>query len=380
MIDKKIQSLVCRIFFVTIFVSIIYLLWDMYAHASQITVPVVWKNGDTVTDAKLNSINNTFSNVINGGLDNTNMSTGYSLTHSVGSLPPAGNQGTVDFLTSDNSLNIDNGVSWSKAVTVSSPTTGTIPYYNSTWTGLAPGSQNFALVSNGVSSLPSYQILPTTGYITPPGSTGVTQGSIVFASTPTVTTTLVPGISGQYLQTQGASANPQWVTIPESGFNFVSATNVSGAATSGSITLSNNVVYFVQYYFYSLSANDTIRIQFNGDSGADYNQVATGATTTGVITAGSAGSNGIGITGTKNISHATTQGATGSFYISQIGTSQNYQVWGQTFYTDATSGLSAMMSIGGLWGAASNISSFSMSSVGGNTFSGNIYVYKLVIS
>ncbi len=129
-----------------------------HAFADQITYPTVWGTNDTVTAVKLNNDNNAVSNVVNGNLDNGNMKTGYALFQTVSSLPSAGTQGRVDFLTSDNSLNLDNGAAWLKTITPTGTlATGQIPYYNGGWVLLSPGAQYYSLVSNGASSLPSYQ-------------------------------------------------------------------------------------------------------------------------------------------------------------------------------------------------------------------------------
>src|SRR5690348_12934729 len=82
--------------------------------ATQISYPTTWSVNDTVTNVKLNGNNNAVSSVVNGNLDNTNMATGYFLFQSVGALPSAGTQGRVDFLTTDNSLNLDTGSAWAK--------------------------------------------------------------------------------------------------------------------------------------------------------------------------------------------------------------------------------------------------------------------------
>lgn len=128
------------------------------AQATQIISPVNWSNGDTVTAAKLNNNQNAITNVVNGNIDNTNMASGYKLFQVVSTLPSPGNQGAVDFQTSDNSLNIDNGSAWLTTITPSGTVaTGQFPYYNSGWKLLSPGAQYLSLVSNGASSLPSYQ-------------------------------------------------------------------------------------------------------------------------------------------------------------------------------------------------------------------------------
>jgi hypothetical protein len=129
-----------------------------HAFATQIVYPVSWQVNDTVTNTKLNNNDNAVSNVVNGNLDNTNMASGYSLFQTVSNLPSSGNQGRVDFLTSDNSLNLDNGSAWLKTITPTGTlATGDLPYYNASWQLLAPGTNHYALVSNGASSLPSYQ-------------------------------------------------------------------------------------------------------------------------------------------------------------------------------------------------------------------------------
>lgn len=141
-----------------IFLSILFC--NSLSFATQITYPTVWAVNDTVTNTKLNNNGNAVSNVVNGNLDNTNMASGYSLFQTVAVLPTAGTQGRVDFLTSDSSLNLDNGSSWLKTITPSgTPTTGQIPYYNSGWQLFTPGTSGLPIVSNGVSSLPTYQTL-----------------------------------------------------------------------------------------------------------------------------------------------------------------------------------------------------------------------------
>lgn len=141
-----------------ILLTILFLFFNINAYASQITTPTVWNNGDVVTAAKLNGNQNAITNVVNGNLDNTNTATGYKLFQIVSTLPSAGNQGSVSFLTSNNTLNLDNGATWQATITPSgSLATGQIPYYNSGWQLLNPGTQYYSLVSNGISSLPSYQ-------------------------------------------------------------------------------------------------------------------------------------------------------------------------------------------------------------------------------
>ena len=62
---------------------------------------------------------------------------------------------------------------------------------------------------------------------------GTTQGAVMYRNA-TVWTTLGPGTSGQFLQTLGAGANPQWVT---GGAGTGTVTNTGGALTANAVVL-----------------------------------------------------------------------------------------------------------------------------------------------
>lgn len=168
-----------------IYLIISLMLFCSTVYASQVVVPITWADGDTVTAAKLNSINNAFANVINGDLDNTNMASGYKLFQVVASLPTPGNQGSVAFLTSNSTLNLDNGSAWVATVTPSGTlATGNIPYYNGGWQQLTPGTADYSLISNGTSSLPSYRQVPlATGVSGNLDTTHLNSGSSASSST-----------------------------------------------------------------------------------------------------------------------------------------------------------------------------------------------------
>lgn len=139
---------------------IIALLFATPAWAGTVTLPTTYSNGSTVTASNLNANPVAIAAVVNGGLDNNNADTtnGYRFFETKSSLPTNGTQGRVVFNTSNNTLNFDNGSAWQTTVTpTGTPSTGYLPYYNSGWALLAPGSQYYSLVSNGASSLPSYQ-------------------------------------------------------------------------------------------------------------------------------------------------------------------------------------------------------------------------------
>lgn len=151
---------------IIILILFFVLLFTNLSIASQVTVPNVFQTNDTVTNVKLNSNNNAITNVINGGLDNTNANTtsGYHFFQSVGSLPLAGNQGSVYFLTTDNSLNFDTGAAFNKSVSVNSPVNGDMVYYNSGWNRLATSATTGTpIISNG--TLPVYGTITATSTV-----------------------------------------------------------------------------------------------------------------------------------------------------------------------------------------------------------------------
>ena len=134
-------------------------LWCMTekVHASTGSPPVVWQTTDTVTASKLNQNENAPWAVINGNLDNTNMTSGYLLYRQYTSLPVYGSQGAIAYSNVDSSIYWDTGTAWKYPIAApSGAATGQLIYYNAGWAGLTPGAQYTTLQSNGVSSLPSY--------------------------------------------------------------------------------------------------------------------------------------------------------------------------------------------------------------------------------
>lgn len=140
---------------------LILLMFPSIANATQIVYPVTYGPTSQVTNITLNGNNNAVSSVVNGKLDNTNADTtdGYRFYQSVAVLPSAGNQGSVYFLTSDDTLNFDTGTAFNKSVSVNSPVNGDMLYYNSGWNRLAIGASGFPLLING--AIPSYGELTT---------------------------------------------------------------------------------------------------------------------------------------------------------------------------------------------------------------------------
>lgn len=206
-----------------------FLFLSITANASPIVYGTTYAQNGTVTSTNLNGNFTNVSQVVNGGLDNTNANTtsGYRFYQTVAVLPSAGSQGSVYFLTTDNSLNFDTGGSYIKSVATTTPSTGYIPYYNSGWANLVPGAQYLPLVSNGVSSLPTYQTLTAHAGGTNADLSASTQGSVAYFPSTGTMGSLSAGTSGQVLTTQGASANPIWANSLSSVSNYGTSTSSS---------------------------------------------------------------------------------------------------------------------------------------------------------
>lgn len=135
------------------------LLLSSVSIAGVITPYKTYATNDQVTAANLNGNITTITGEINGGLDNTNADTtnGYRFFEVLGSIPAAGTQGRVVFLTTENTINFDTGAAWNSAVSVTTPTQGDILYYNGTaWAKLAAGTAGYYLATGGAGANPSW--------------------------------------------------------------------------------------------------------------------------------------------------------------------------------------------------------------------------------
>lgn len=105
------------------------------------------------------------------------------------------------------------------------------------------------------------------------------QGDIVYRDS-SAWARLGAGTSGQFLQTQGTGANPQWAN---QGLTLTSTTTVSTSNNSGDITISSNNFYKVLFYVTALATSDsTFQLRFNSGSGANYKD-QDGSTTSIII-------------------------------------------------------------------------------------------------
>lgn len=353
-------------------------LFSLNSYASQITTPTIWNNGDTVTAAKLNGNQNAITNVVNGDLDNGNMASGYRLFQVFSTLPAAGNQGNVGFLTSNNTLNIDNGATWQATITPSGTlATGQLPYYNGGWQLLSPGAQYYSLISNGMSSLPSYQQINLANGVT--STLPIANGGTNATTAQTAIDNILPSQisnSGKFLTTNGTTSS--WGNPTSPALVWISTISISGAATTGNINITSGNTYFVQFNFINPTGSADLLLRFNADSGSDYKYSNLGlqAGSATVLTKRSTGTTSISLTA-NGMLQSSTSGTNGSFYIQQLGSaSQIYRIWGNTSYDD-NSGNIANATLSGSWFNTANIVSFVVLPSTGN-ITGTVYLYQVV--
>lgn len=104
--------------------------------ADTISRHTTYATGSEVNATNLNGNFDNVYNEVNGNLTNDNADTagGFRFIEVLGSLPAAGTEGRTIFLTTDDTLNFDDGSSFNQAITVSgTPSADDIPIYTTTW-------------------------------------------------------------------------------------------------------------------------------------------------------------------------------------------------------------------------------------------------------
>ena len=117
-------------------ICLIGLLIASNAYAGTVSRFSTYATGGEVNATNLNGNFDNLVNTINAGLDNDNADTagGFRFIEVLGSLPAAGTEGRTIFLTTDDTLNFDDGSSFNQAITVSgTPSADDIPIYTTTW-------------------------------------------------------------------------------------------------------------------------------------------------------------------------------------------------------------------------------------------------------
>ena len=151
-----------------IYLTILALLFSCFTcHASSISRCTDFNVLDSLTDVVLDCEFNRIDNLLNGNLDNDNADNadGFWFVEVLSSLPAAGNQGRVVFLTADNTLYFDTGSSFVQVSTLGSAPTvvGSLIYFNGVnFSNLPPGTVDYPLVSNGSGIASAYEQLSLT--------------------------------------------------------------------------------------------------------------------------------------------------------------------------------------------------------------------------
>lgn len=160
----------------------------------------------------------------------------------------------------------------------SSPVQGNVMYYNGTsWTTLAPGTSGYYLQTQGASANPVWAASSTL-----PGSP--VQGDIVYYNG-SAWANLIPGLTGQVLQTKGSGANPTWAVAPNINFNSLAGYKEQVTSnTAVSMSTTNN----------PFTGSGTLSLTLNtGTSGANGLDTGTLAASTFYYTYIIYGTNGV---------------------------------------------------------------------------------------
>jgi hypothetical protein len=175
---------------------------------SLISLSYVFSSGTTIIASQTNANNTVFLNAINGGLDNTNLTGSAGITYA--NLTLGGNIVNADINTA-------------------------------------------AAIANTKLNLAS---------ITGTFNIGTAHQGDVFYDNGTTFTRLTPGTSGQFLQTQGTSANPQWATAAGlSNVLFQYGASIDSITNAGEITSTTSLVASATGFIYRYFAS-------NGQSGS----------------------------------------------------------------------------------------------------------------
>lgn len=248
-------------------IIILFILLVSPLYADTVTMPQ-YSTGGSVTATNQNERFNLLANEINGGLNNENSKAGFRFHEILGALPAAGNQGRTVFLTADNTLYFDDGLTF-RAVGVLSNT--------QTWTGVntfsgvvnfdAPVDFDSTVVFDDEVDLNAKLTADTNeiegsnfdingGTMDEVNVDGATSLGMLFTNDASndLSQLGAQGTTGQFLQSAGAGANPTWGSPGGVIFSWSGVDNSTTAdfgmyiGTDGSIdvdTIGANYQYFV---------------------------------------------------------------------------------------------------------------------------------------
>ncbi len=190
---------------------------------------------------------------------------------------------------------------------------------------------------------------------------GTAQGNIWYFSNTGVLSALAPGTDGQYLETNGAGANPSWSTVnTTSDIELISTTTMDGSSgNSGNITIVQGIDYYVVVNLKPSSAA-SIALRFNSSSGAEY---ANNGETKG-------NANEAYLSNDNSVSAA--EGLHANFTMSTTATDM-MMISGTGFFNNGGTFERAL--IGCMWDKSTTVTDFEMFSA--QNLTGEIILYKL---
>lgn len=165
------------------------------------------------------------------------------------------------------------------------------------------------------------------------------------------------------------------------GLALISATAIS-SANSGDITIAASKIYKVIISITNSSADDTILLRFNSDSGTQYTGIRTAVQNSGTpATVLSSDSGATYITlGSVDISNADQSYFTAELlFDTNVTNNERVKVMG-TVMDWTTGGLFEVATVRGRYSKTSAPTDFEILSLGGATLTGNIYVYGYALS
>jgi len=182
------------------------------------------------------------------------------------------------------------------------------------------------------------------------------------------------GTSGQVLKSAGTGVNP---AFSDEGLRLVSTTAIS-SSNSGDITIEASKVYKIIISLTSTSADDTILLRINSNSGANYEWLRVGANNTttpaSVLSGGVADSSiNLGAIDVGSISNKYFKSEL--LMTTTVVGNDRVQIFGQVLCF-TVGGLKEIVQILGSFNDTNAPTSFEILSSGGATLTGNIYLYQ----